>query len=114
MGLIFIAAVIFTAAPALAYVMSSTNYRIERDSINFSGSRSTASSYYLESTLGEAGTGIGLSALYKLLAGYQQNEAAVVVVCNNNGTCDSGETTANCSADCPSGCVGPRCFEFLK
>lgn len=27
---------------------------------------------------------------------------AVPPVCNNNGNCDAGETTANCSADCPA------------
>lgn len=64
------------ATPALAYVMSSTNYQIERDSINFGGGLSTSSSYTNESTLGEIGTGYLTSASYVVKAGYQQMESS--------------------------------------
>ncbi len=55
-----------------AYVASSTNYRIERDSINFAGGLSTSSSYSLEDTLGEVATGVASSTNYQIKAGYQQ------------------------------------------
>ena len=57
---------------ASAYIASSTNYRLERDSINFSGTRSTSSNYLAEDTLGEVGTGRGTSTNYRVEAGYQQ------------------------------------------
>ena len=57
---------------AFAYVASSTNYQLERDSINFAGKLSTSTSYGVEDTLGEVGTGRGTSTNYILQAGYQQ------------------------------------------
>lgn len=55
-----------------AQVMQSTNYRIESDSINMGGGRSTSTMYQLESTGGEIATGESSSAQYTLKAGYQQ------------------------------------------
>lgn len=55
-----------------AQVRSSTNYRLQSDSINFGGGLSTSTSYTQESTLGEVATGIGTSTSYSLRAGYQQ------------------------------------------
>lgn len=60
------------AAPALAYVMSSTSYRIERDSVNLGGGMGTSASYKMENTVGEIGTGYSTSTTYKVSAGYQQ------------------------------------------
>ncbi|PIP58369.1 MAG: hypothetical protein COX02_00740 [Candidatus Vogelbacteria bacterium CG22_combo_CG10-13_8_21_14_all_37_9] len=59
------------ALPALAYVASSTNYRLQSDSLNFAGNLSTSSSYNLQDTFGESGTGTSSSATYNLHAGYQ-------------------------------------------
>lgn len=56
-----------------ALVASSTNYGLERDSINFAGVLSTSSSFGLEDTAGEVGTGYGTSTNYTLHAGYQQS-----------------------------------------
>lgn len=56
---------------ALAYVASSTNYRIQSDSINFAGGRSTSTNFVMEDTVGEVGTGTSTSASYNLHAGYQ-------------------------------------------
>ncbi len=67
-------ALLFVATPVLAIVMSSTNYQIDRDSINFSGGLSTSTSYRSESTLGELGTGPATSTAYVTQAGYQQME----------------------------------------
>ena len=52
--------------------MSSSNYSIERDSINFGGGLSDSPNYIQESTFGEIATGPSESLSYKLLAGYQQ------------------------------------------
>ena len=73
---IFLLAIgILFAAPALAYVMSSTSYRIERDSVNLGGGLGTSTSYKLEGTAGEAGSGYSTSTSYKVSAGYQQLDA---------------------------------------
>ncbi len=55
-----------------AYVASSTNYRIQFDSLNIGGARSTSTNYIIEDTIGEISTGESTSASYKLKAGYQQ------------------------------------------
>ena len=36
--------------------------------------------------------------------GCEADCTATVVACNNNGTCDAGENTTNCAADCPPVC----------
>ena len=66
------------ATPVFAYVMSSTSYRMERDSINFGGGLSTSTSYGDESTLGEVGTGSSTSTSYVIQAGYQQMDGSWV------------------------------------
>jgi hypothetical protein len=73
--------VIMTAVSnvALAVVATSTNYRIDRDSINFVGDLSTSTSYSLEDTGGEVGTGIGTSTNFLLNAGYQQNDGYITI-----------------------------------
>ncbi|MFH1233498.1 MAG: hypothetical protein V1649_02490 [Patescibacteria group bacterium] len=59
--------------PALAYVATSTNYRIQYDSVNVGGGESsTSTNYQIKDTVGEIATGISTSALYKLKAGYRQ------------------------------------------
>ena len=55
-----------------AQVMESTNYKIQSDSINFGGVRSTSSNYIMEDTLGEIATGNSTSTNFNLYAGYQQ------------------------------------------
>ena len=58
---------------ASAYVMGSSNYRIESDSINTGGEdTSSSASYQLKDTVGEIGTGISSSASYAMHAGYRQ------------------------------------------
>ena len=52
--------------------MSSSNYKIESDSVNFGGGLSESASYRLESTAGEVATGDSSSASFRLHAGYQQ------------------------------------------
>lgn len=72
-------AVLFPVS-AWAYVASSTNYRLERDSLNVGGLLATSTNYRIEDTVGEAGTGIGTSTSYNLYAGYQQFEAAATTL----------------------------------
>ncbi len=60
---------------ANAYVASSSNYRIDKHSVNMGGlDTSSSSSYLLKDTIGETGTGTSSSATYKMRAGYRQME----------------------------------------
>lgn len=60
------------ATQAGAYVASSTNYRIEADSVNIGGTEDSASANYkVRDTIGEVGTGISSSASYQISAGYR-------------------------------------------
>jgi len=55
--------------------MSSTNYKIQADSINVGGVRQTSSNYSSEDTIGETGTGNSSAANYLIKAGYQAMSA---------------------------------------
>ena len=55
-----------------AQVASSSNYRLQADSLNFGGGLSNSTNYNLESTFGETATGNGISVDYGMNAGYQQ------------------------------------------
>lgn len=61
-------------APVFAYVMQSTDYRIQRDSINIGGADGTSTDYNLQDTVGEVGSGMSTSTSFALNAGYQQLE----------------------------------------
>lgn len=66
--------VIFVAGLAVlvqGYTASSTNYILQSDSVNFGGGFSTSTSYSLQDTLGEIGTGILASSTAILSGGYQ-------------------------------------------
>ncbi|MFH1170823.1 MAG: hypothetical protein V1704_04665 [Candidatus Vogelbacteria bacterium] len=70
---VFAGLIIFTFANlTFAQVASSPNYRLQSDSLNFSGGLSSSLNYGLESTLGETATGGSTSTNYGLLVGYQQ------------------------------------------
>jgi len=84
------------ATPALSAVMSSTNYAIERDSINFSGGLSTSTSYSSESTLTGIETGLATSTSYILNGGYQQMDGSTLSLTVPGAQTMSGTiTTAN-------------------
>lgn len=57
---------------SLAYVSSSTSYRVQYDSINSGGNDSTSSGYAGQDTLGEMGSGDSASDAYKTKSGYQE------------------------------------------
>lgn len=69
LGILFLAGFSVTTS---AFVTSSSNYRLQSDSINASGGLSTSTNYQIEDTTGELSTGIATSTTYKILAGYQQ------------------------------------------
>ncbi len=77
---IFSVILILLAEPLLAAVMSSTNYSLESDSVNFGGGLSTSTSYSQESTFGEVATGDSSSASFKMKAGYQQMRASYISI----------------------------------
>jgi len=65
-------AAFFISPIASADYMTSTNYRVQSDSLNIGGARSTSSNYIVEDTFGELATGEGLtSASYGACVGYQ-------------------------------------------
>lgn len=55
-----------------AYVASSSNYRIQSDSVNVGGIFSSSTSYRAEDTVGESAVGTSSSATFSIKAGYQQ------------------------------------------
>ena len=65
---------------ALAAVATSTNYQLERDSINIGGILSTTTNYRLEDTAGELASGTSTSANYLIKAGYQQMENSYITI----------------------------------
>jgi len=69
---------IHTAVPVFGQAMSSSNYSLQSDSLNFGGGNSTSSSYGLESTIGEIATGASDSDSYQLRAGYQQMQEVYI------------------------------------
>lgn len=70
---IFAITFFFAASAVSAYVASSTNYRLESDSINVGGEEtSTSTNYNLHDTIGEVGTGELSGTTYKVYAGYRQ------------------------------------------
>lgn len=70
---LFCASVLFLcSSTALAETMSSTNYRIQADSLSIGGNRSTSAGYIADDTLGEIATGEGMSSTnYGACSGYQ-------------------------------------------
>lgn len=68
------------AYSATAYVASSSNYRIQSDSINVGGLYQTSTSFISEDTIGEMATGISTSTSYKLKAGYQQMHESYISI----------------------------------
>ena len=65
---------------AFAYVASSSNYRIQTDSVNIGGVFSSSTSYRAEDTLGESGVGTSSSASFSVKAGYQQMQAVYLAL----------------------------------
>lgn len=69
---------LFLGARAVFAQMNSTNYKIQSDSVNVGGIRSSSTNYTIEDTAGEIATGESSSASYKLKAGYQQMQGSSI------------------------------------
>lgn len=78
---------IILSPSVFAQVMSSTNYKVLDQSINFAGNKSTSANYSMQDTVGEIATGMSSSTNYSISAGYQQmNITAISVVPPTNVT----------------------------
>ena len=64
-----------------AYTMSSSNYRMESDSINTGGvDLATSTNYRIKDTIGEIATGNSTSTSYNLFAGYRQMDESSISI----------------------------------
>lgn len=98
-----------------AQVRTSTNYRLQSDSINIGGGYSSSTSYVQESTVGEIATGPSESSTYSLKAGYQQMQEVYISLGTTGnvnmspdlpgltGGTSNGSTTLTVTTDSPSG-----------
>ncbi|MEK7213799.1 MAG: hypothetical protein AAB637_01635 [Patescibacteria group bacterium] len=89
---ILISGFIFPIYFASAQVMSSSKYKIQSDSMNFGGARSSSGSYIIEDTVGEIATGDSSGNTHKVRAGYQQIDSVVVL---QTGSRDHGESKSS-------------------
>ena len=80
LAIVVLALILIVPGYMHAQVATSTNYQLERDSLNFGGTYSTSSTYTVEDTGGEVGTGYGTSSTYSLQAGYQQDDVYTVSI----------------------------------
>lgn len=76
----FILGIFILAHDAYGQAMSSSNFKIQSDSVNFGGVRSGSGSFTIEDTLGETATGISSSTNYIMKAGYQQMQDVTIAV----------------------------------
>lgn len=95
--------------------MSSSNFKLESDSINFGGGRSLSGSYTIEDSAGEIATGYSTSTNFKVHAGYQQNNTVNLYVTPASnvtmspsipgltGGTANGQTTLTVTTDNPAG-----------
>lgn len=98
-----------------AQVMSSANYQIQNDSVNFGGGFSSSTNYQLESTAGEIATGNSSSTNYEVRAGFQQMQESYIAISGTNnvdlstaipgvsGGYSNGSTTVTVTTDALGG-----------
>ena len=107
--------VLILAQDAYGQAMSSSNFKVQSDSVNFGGVRSGSTSFVTEDTLGEVATGLSSSTNYVMKAGYQQMQDSVIsLVPPSNvtmspdiggviGGTSNGSTTFRVTTDNPAG-----------
>jgi len=71
-------AIIYTASYAASQAMTGGTYKIQSDSVNFGGGRSSSGIYTVEDTAGEVATGESQGSLFKIKAGYQQMQESIL------------------------------------
>jgi hypothetical protein len=98
--------VLFFPTVVGAIVASSSNYVLERDSVNFGGLLSNSANYYLEDTAGEIGTGPSGSSNINVRAGYQQMDDSAVISVQASGTVVLSPSFNNLTAGTASGQSG--------
>ena len=89
-----------------AIVASSSNYALERDSLNFGGLLSNSNNYSLEDTAGEIGTGPSGSSNINVRAGYQQMDDSAIISVQASGTVTLSPSFDNLTAGTASGQSG--------
>lgn len=106
---------LYSAHYVLGQTMSSGIYKIQSDSVNIGGVRSTSSTYLIEDTAGETGTGDSASSIYKVSAGYQSMQVVYLAVTANSdvtmspaiggitGGTSNGSTNFTVTTDNPAG-----------
>ena len=67
----------------VAQVMTSSNYQIQSDSVNFGGGYSSSTNYSIESTGGEVATGELSSPSYVIRSGFQQMQSSYIALSAN-------------------------------
>lgn len=114
-SLIAFALFVFAFQISNAEMMSSSNYKVEIDSVNFGGGRSLSGSYTIEDTAGEVGTGVSSSTNFTMQAGYQQYSTSNLYVTPASnvtmspsipgltGGTSNGQTSLTVSTDNPAG-----------
>jgi hypothetical protein len=79
--LLTVMALFLMAHSVAAYVMGSSNYRIQTDSVNFGGTEdATSTSYGVRDTMGEIATGPSTGSSYNMFAGYRQMLEAYISI----------------------------------
>lgn len=101
----FLSLGLFIYSPVYGYVMSSTNYRLQNDSINIAGGNSTSTSYILEDTAGEVGSGISSSTSYIINAGYQQSSQISISI-SSPGNLDLSSSINGLTGGTATGSLG--------
>jgi len=78
---------------SFAYVMSSPNYRIQKDSLNVGGLPENSSNYKMWESIGEIATGKLTSSNYNLIAGYQAYVPPILTFSISNNSIGFGTLT---------------------
>ena len=114
--MIFVLFVFFINTSLLfAQVMSSSNYKVQSDSVNFGGILSNSTNYKVEDTFGEIATGESSSENFKIKAGYQQMQEVYLAMTAASdvtmspslggvtGGTSNGSTATTVTTDSPAG-----------